>query len=343
MSRQVDRYVEKVQKDIVACPNEQSCEGGEIAAWIFGSPTDIEDLLMTHGVPERIWEDVISRLECPRCGNSIETGQQVGTTPEFEIRHEKQIDNALQRYRGKLLEFTDFLKSYPFLGVAHPIGKRIVKEIRKLPGRTLENRVWFRARKVEGPIPMRVDDLRPPNPGRETIPEGRFSHFGQACWYLSSEAEAAAAEVTSGEERLTWVQEWKVENAQNVLDLRAWYADDDRAVNQEGESLDFPLLRIALIFGDHLSAAPDRKSILKPEYLVPRFVADAARHAGYSGIRFKSVKSFGENLVLFDGQMALVPVGEPKLKQLDESTVKMRDGLFLYQGFPIFDPGIAGL
>jgi len=186
---------------------------------------------------------------------------------------------------------------------------------------------------------MTTADLQPPNPERDEIPEGRFNHFGQACWYLSNEAEAAAAEVTSSEERLAWVQGWKVEHARNVLDLRAWYADDDRAFDQEGRPLAFPLLAIALIFGDHLSETSERKCALRPEYLVPRFVADAARHAGYSGILFKSVRSLGENLILFDGQAALIPVGEPKLTQLDEPTVGIRDGLFMHQGFPVFDVG----
>jgi hypothetical protein len=152
---------------------------------------------------------------------------------------------------------------------------------------------------------------------------------------LADDTTAAAAEVTSSKERLTWVQEWKIEKVSNVLDLRAWQADDDRAYDHEGEPMDFPLLPIALIFGDYLSAKPEKESSWRPEYFVPRFVADAARRAGFSGIWFRSTRSFGENLVLFDAHTPLLPVGTPNLVRLDEKDAERRDGLFLYQGFPI--------
>lgn len=182
---------------------------------------------------------------------------------------------------------------------------------------------------------MTVDDLRPPDPKKHTIPEGRFNHFGQACWYLADNPEVAAAEVTSAAERLTWVQQWKIEELGNVLDLRAWHADDDRVYDHDGELIDFPLLSIALIFGDYLNAKPERESNWRPEYFVARFVADAARRAGFSGIWFRSTRAFGENLVLFDAAAPVLPVGNPTLVRLDERDAERRDGLFLYQGFPI--------
>jgi len=335
MSRRVDRYAEKIQEDIVSCPNEQSYEDGEVVCWITGSPISVMDLLMEHNVPNRLWDEVVSRLRCPECDTPIEIWQEVGTKPQLEISHEQRIEKALKRNNERLSEFTGFLKNFPYLGALHPTGKRIVKEIEGLTETTLKNKCWFRARRVDSPTPMTIDDLRPPDPQRHSIPEGRFNHFGQACWYLADDPKVAAAEATSSAERLTWVQEWKIEEVSKVLDLRARHAEDDQAYDHEGHPIHFPLLPVALVFGDHLSAKPERESAWRPEYFVPRFVADAARRAGFSGMLFRSTRSYGENLVLFDPRTPLIPVATPKLVCLDEKEAERRDGLFLYQGFAI--------
>jgi len=329
MPKQIERYVEKVQEDILACPNEQIYDGTAVS-WSY-----LEDILIDRKVPKRLWSDVIEQLRCPRCQSTLEIWYKVGTKPQFEIRHEQRIEKAQKRYGEKLFEFTNFLRSNPYLGALHPTGKQIVKEIEKFAGASITDPNWFRARRVDSPIPMTIDDLRPPSPKKHKIPEGRFNHFGQPCWYLSDDPAVAAAEVTSANERLTWVQEWKIEKVSNVLDLRAWQADDDRTYDNEGETIDFPLLPVALIFGDYLSTKPEKESSWRPEYFVPRFVADAARRARFSGIRFRSTRSFGENLVLFNAQIPLEPVGEPKLVWLEDRDAERRDGLFLYQGFPI--------
>lgn len=333
MPGRIIRYAEKVQEDIVSCPNDQPSFEGE-TVWHKGFPIEVMDLLMEHNVPEPLWKDVVSHLQCPKCESSIEIWQEVGTKAPFEIAHEQQVEKALKRYNEKLSNFTNFLRSSPYLGVLHPIGKRIVEEVGKLNGISLTNKSWFRARRVDSPTPMTIDDLRPPDPQKHIIPEGRFNHFGQACWYLADDPKVAAAEATSSTERLTWVQEWKSEQVDKVLDLRAWQVEDDRAYDHEGEPIDFPLLPIALIFGDYLSAKPEKESSWRPEYFVPRFVADAARRAGFSGILFRSTRSYGENLVLFDAQTPLLPIGTPNLICLDEKDAERRDGLFLHQGFP---------
>jgi len=337
MPKQIERCVEKVQEDILACPNEQIYDGTAVS-WSY-----LEDILIDRHVPKRLWDDVVSQLRCPKCDSTFQIWYKVGIKPQCEIMHEHRIEKALKHHNGKLIEFTNFLKSTPYLGVLHPIGKRIVKEIGGLVGNSITNQSWFRARRLDSPVPMTIDDLRPPDPRKKEIPEGRFNHFGQGCWYLADDPTAAAAEVMSSMERLTWVQEWKIENVSNVLDLRAWQADDNRAYDHEGEPIDFPLLPIALIFGDYLNAKPPKESRWHPEYLVPRFVADAARHAGFSGIWFRSTRSFGENLVLFDTRTPLLPVGTPNLVRLDDKDAERRDGLFFYQGFPISIPDFSDL
>ena len=329
MASRIEYYLEKVQEDIECCPNDQRYKSNAVSC------ATVEDILIDRKVPERLWNEVVDQLRCPKCGSEIDLWQRVGIRAQSAIIHEDRVEKALTHYSNKLFEFTNVLRSSPYLGALHPTGKRIVREIAKLGGSMITDQSWFRARRVDGPIPMTVDDLRPPDPNKHTISEGRFNHFGQACWYLANDPEVAAAEATSTAERLTWVQEWEIEQLSMVLDLRAWHADDDRLYAHDGDPIDFPLLPIALIFGDHLNAKPERESSWRPEYFVPRFVADAARRAGFSGVWFRSTRSFGENLVLFDAAIPLLPVGTPKLVRLEERDAERRDGLFFYQGFPI--------
>jgi hypothetical protein len=335
MPVRIDRYIDKVQNDIVSCPNDQPCEGGAGTMWITDSPIPLQDLLSQHNVPERLWNDVACQLRCPKCDSSLVLWQDVGTRPQFELVHEQQIEKALLRHNKELNEFTSFMRTNPYLGALHTTGKKIIRELAKFPKSTLTNQKWFRARKVQTPNAMTADDLRPPDPQRHVIPEGRFNHFGQACWYLASDPKVAAAEATSKEERLVWIQQWQIEQLNGVLDLRAWQPQEDRSSDTTNESHEFSLLQIALIFGDHLNARPEQNSSWGPEYFVPRFVADAASRDGFSGMIFRSVRSFGENLVLFDPQTELLPIGKPELIRLDENEAQRRDGMFMHQGFPI--------
>ena len=293
------------------------------------------DLLMEHNVPERLRDVIVGKLRCPKCDSPIEIWQDIGVKPQLEISHEQRIEKALKRHSEKLEEFAKSLRTTPYLGASHSIGKRIVKEIETFTKTSLTNESWFRARRVDSPVPMTTDDLRPPDPTKHRIPEGRFNHFGQACWYLADDARSAASEVTSSEERLAWVQEWKLEQMSKILDLRPWHSEDERVYDHNGEVIDFPLLPVALVFGDHLNARPEKESRWRPEYLVPRFVADAARHAGFSGILFQSTRSFGNNLVIFDRNASLHPIGTTNLIVLDQKEAERRDGIFFYQGFPI--------
>ncbi len=59
--------------------------------------------------------------------------------------------------------------------------------------------------------------------------------------------------------------------------------------------------------------APPRDSPWKPEYFVPRYIADCAKEAGFRAIRFRSARAFGTNLVVFEWDERLVKaVGEPR-------------------------------
>ncbi len=130
---------------------------------------------------------------------------------------------------------------------------------------------------------------------------------------MASDPHAAITKVIAKDDAFAWVQEWWIERLENVLDLRAWDADGVRGFVDGNEGpTDAPFLAIALIFSDHLTS-PVQAETRQPEYIVPRFVADAARQAGYSGILFSSAKHVFKNLVILDPETLLIAMGEPKV------------------------------
>jgi len=128
-----------------------------------------------------------------------------------------------------------------------------------------------------------------------------------------------------------------------LLDLRAWRADDNRALDAVGEyHSPHDLLVVSLVYGDLLTQRHYLDDIAgqsngearkwKPEYLVSRFVAEAANAAGFTGILCASVRYPGENLVVFDSSWSPITVGDPVLVALDEDSMRLRKNYFLNQG-----------
>lgn len=330
--RRLKRLAARIQNQIVSCENEQSRDEGE-TIWVNGCETDVEELLDQNRVPENLKDDVLSLLSCPRCGSAIELGQDVGTKHHVELDLESKQEEA-RKLEPLIVDFIEFLREHPLLGASHLIGKRIQREIKDFPKVTLVRKNWFRGRKVQGAIPMKTGDLCPPEATEYEVPGGRFNNCEQAHWYLASTAEAAVAEVTSDQERCGWAQEWSVDPVDHILDVRAWDPESDRALDDNGEPHQFPLLAIALIFGDWMNQRPNPGSKFRPEYFLPRFIADAAKRAGFNGICYSSSRHFDENLVLFDAKLKLDPVGIPRLVFLDEDEAKRRDTIIFSQGFP---------
>jgi len=139
-----------------------------------------------------------------------------------------------------------------------------------------------------------------------THQEGRFNHYGQRVFYLASARCGARAETVQPRRRaIVWVQHWRVRRFRGLLDLAG-------AVRPP-EATGAPLLTAGLnaVF-DWLR--PDPESPWKPEYFVPRFVADTARAAGFRGILHCSTAFEAYNAVLFAWtRREIAPEGEPEI------------------------------
>jgi hypothetical protein len=328
-AERIKRFARAIQSEIVSCPNEQSFDEGD-TIWISGSPTDIPDLLMQHDVPEDMEEEVVARLHCPACGSPLEPWQEVGTKYSFESTHEFTVGTALRKYDEKLHGFDIFLLKSPMSGFAHPLGKTIIREIRKAPRTALHKPMWYRARATKeygfGVTPV------------ELVPDQRYNSSGIAHWYFADNPECAVAEIDNG--GAGWVQRFEIDGLTDLLDLRSWKPDDPRVLDEEGDyHPPHGLLLAALIYGDFLAQMyypelpNDReKRKWKPEYLVSRFVAEAARHAGFKGILCGSTRYPGENLIVFDSNWAPKTICEPIHVTLDADGMKTVQNYIWNQG-----------
>jgi hypothetical protein len=287
--------------------------------WVVGLCTDIEDVLNDCGVPEDddFRSEVLSGVNCPGCGDSIDSWTEVGVRFAFEIEHDNAVERAGTRYDRKLCAFSEFLEKYPMLGAAHPMGRRILKEIGGFPRARLKRATWFRARRLGDGRELCPDDMRVPDPEKAIVSPGRFNHLGQAHWYLASSEYTAVSEVVDEGEDIAWLQKWIVNPVEPVLDLVQFGADDPFPVT-DAKATDLPLLATAMIFGGHLNRPSDRRRGWKPEYFIPHFIADAAKSAGFRGIRFSSTRGLDVNLVIFDSDAPVEADGQPFLYNLKD-------------------------
>jgi hypothetical protein len=237
------------------------------------------------------------------------------------------------------------LEKYPYLGITHDIGAEINATVASFPQRDIEKRTGFKARARTALIKS-SKDMYPPDPAAVKIPEGRFNHFGQRVFYLAN-SEAGAAKEGLEEPGEVWLQKFRIEKATKILDLTVDPVEEPEARNN--------LLTFGLVYGGELHTFVERQKGWKPEYFVPRFIADCARKEGFNGIKYKSSRHYLENLVLFFWEEESVkPLGKPYIYSLSaeyfaepESEVRTPLDVFdeKYKEIlaPIVEPSLPGM
>ena len=81
---------------------------------------------------------------------------------------------------------------------------------------------------------------------------------------------------------------------------------------------DLTILDFAMIHGGVLTQPVTRVEGWKPEYFIPRFMADCAKLQGFEGIRFPSSFVYHNNLVSFAWSTeSVIPVGDPVIIEID--------------------------
>ena len=144
-----------------------------------------------------------------------------------------------------------------------------------------------------------------PDPLLHPVPSGRYNNEGQSFLYLSSDQETGIIEKFDGPKIVPTgtcaIQGFEVRVLDKVLDL-----------TQAGPNS--PLLYAALVHVGALNQERFHALSWKPEYLVPRFVADVARAKGFRAMLYQTSKVFyatGLNLVVFDPKASgILPTGD---------------------------------
>jgi hypothetical protein len=302
----LEKFARSVEALLSKCANGQPWDEGE-PVWL-NDHTELNYVMDDADVPEDCREEVADLVSCPCCGNSFELWEDVGRKSEGELHYESLMAEWYENHEHRLDAFYEFLTTYPYLGTAHDFGKEIRKVISEFPSTTVSNDLFYRARRIESGREYSLEDFVPPDPAKCFVGEGRYNHAGQVVMYLSADKIGAAVECIRDGENRAWIHGFRISQIEKILDLTA---DEDWADEN------IQLLAFGLIHSGAVRRFADRSNSWKPEYFVPRFIADCAREKGFNGILFKSVRHWNSNLVLFNYDPATVlPEGDPEIVQI---------------------------
>lgn len=218
----------------------------------------------------------------------------------------KDITHELikKAYKNELDDFQTFITKYPNLGAHHSTGKRIIEAIQEMSPTYINRTIYFRAREVTESRVYGHEDLGAPK-SKYVTKEGRYNHIGIPVLYLASDKNTCVAEMMEiNESKLLWFQEFLLDTVQ-VLDL----------TTKPGDSISdkHSLLIAALIYEGVINMDLSRDGVWKPEYYIPRFVADVAKMVcKFDGIKFSSNRGQGNNLALFNWEHKFTFNGNPK-------------------------------
>lgn len=301
--KKLKKYLELIQPHIAYCDTCQPYDGGDVV-WIFGECTNLEDLFDEYDVPDNLREELVDNLHCQNCGRDLCRDDKIGLKTHTELEADRRWDDWHQNYDWKIDEFADFLEKYPYLGLNHEIGKKLHSTISNFPKTDIKEEIWWRARKPLNGKRLSIEDMYPPKFPKA---EGRFNHYGQSVFYLASTVEAAMIEILDKGECLAWVQQFNIKEISNLLDLS----------NHVSAEENVSILALGIINIKLPSMIPKKESPWKPEYFIPRFIADCAKHQGFSGIIFNSEKHYERNLVLFNwDERSILSINEPYTLEL---------------------------
>ena len=269
----------------------------------------VSDILDELRVPRHLYDYTCRNLCCPQCEMGLEPDTSVQRSDPEDIPHLMFIARSALKYGRRLSAFHDFLSSFPYLGLEHPLGVALRRAVSSFPTVTVTDRHWLRARRLNpsDTHSLSSEKMWAPDPRVDRIGQGRYNHEGQCVLYLSEDLETAVAEVfdksNAEQTGIVAVQGFDALSLERVLDVRGTSTRS--------------LLYSALVYQGHLSRPVAHSSSWKPEYFVPRFVADLARLKGFSGIIYRTSKVFsatGLNLVVFNPQREhFRPHGNPIL------------------------------
>lgn len=265
-------------------------------------------------IPEKWHKKIYETVKCPVCGNDLDAFTDVCI--DFSLgeqeKYNKILNQIAEKSKPRIEEFYQYLCKYPYLGASHKVGKELIKNISTLTTITLKDREWYRARKISDSKIFNKEDMFPP-PQDVIIPEGRFNHYGQSHFYLGESENLCASECSHNKSCICWMQKIKIKEMDNILDLTKQYYEYYNSTDKL-KVPDLPIAIAGLLLSGKITEYQKNDNCWKPEYFVPRFIADICKEKGIKGILYPSSISFGIDLVIFDfNESDYEFMGEPYL------------------------------
>ncbi|MFH0984133.1 MAG: RES family NAD+ phosphorylase [Candidatus Omnitrophota bacterium] len=312
----VERLRKKIQPWCISCTYCQPFDSEDKETfWINGSAEDLEEVFDEFNVPAKLRDRLVEELCCGNCRAQFSRGDTIGVKTQAEVEEENEWERLRKKYIPAIKDFGEFLEKYPYLGCAHKMGRKIYNALRQFPKVGISNEIWWRARKPEGAKKFLTKDMLPP---KQPEAEGRFNHYGQRVFYLAESKDAALIETLEKGENIAWIQRFVITEIDNILNLTMLASRQD-----ELEGLPW-FINVKL-----RSLVPGSRAIWRPEYFIPRFIADCARSMGFNGILFDSPRHKGKNLVLLNWHNQIKAKGKPRIAQVRSPKKKQGGGAFL--------------
>ena len=308
--KKVEDWIDRLNDMISCCEACQPHDEGEIYI-VQGDEYEMRDFLGDREVPEALWEDVAAGLSCGMCSNQLGIDSTIGVIFHSDVVAPERKGEWVVEDHPRVLDFTKWLEEHPYLGSSHEVGKEILDTIAKYPRTNLSEGLWWRAQCIRSGRSPSVQRMGPnPNPPKT---EGRYNHHGQRVFYLASVAEAAVTEAGDCSDGKIWLQKFRVRGFEDILDLRT-----QRSEQHFGDET-VPLIAAGIVWTQATMAPADVDSEWKPQYFLPRYIADCAQSQGFRGVVFDSKRHSATNLVMFQWtDEEVTPEGEPSLNAEEE-------------------------
>jgi hypothetical protein len=279
----------------------------------YDSEIDLEDwfipfreYLESIDCPEKYYKDIDGKIECRFCGSKISIDDDIVLPTEDEEKYDEMCEIIENMYKKQLDDFNIYLEKYPYLGMHHDVGQQIKRDIKSIRLETINNQVWHRARNLKDGRILHQKDMSAPDNDKIKIGEGRFNHYGQSVFYLGNTENVCIREILERKNDMCWMQKIEIVKLDSILNLSHLFAPD----LPEIDSLVFSSINYTGI----INKSVKKDKSWKPEYFIPRFIADTAKEIGIKAIIYKSSVDYGNNIVIFNWkQVELKYIGNPYL------------------------------
>lgn len=165
------------------------------------------------------------------------------------------------------IEYFDFLTNYPMLGYMHEVGKKIFSYINQCVKQSIVNKRLFRLRGYSAKRKSPYSILELIGPPFGVSQQNRFNNIGAKVSYFSDNAEVLKNEINLKDDDKYSQIEINLTKECLMLDVR---------------DMNIPIFKLC-----H-NKVERKNDYFNIEYVLPNYISDCARKAGFDGIIYRS-------------------------------------------------------